>query len=157
MSIIGKIGLGVALCTLGSAAALLPDHKQPGTKAADVKAAEVKSPKVQQPSCKTQWKLCTDNGDMANNYENWSWVKGRCGEAADKTAKYDDPKWSWKTFSYIIRGDDYPKTGIVTLVDQDVKFQNKFGTYVKSKVTCEYDLNKGDKGEVLNVQAMELD
>src|ERR1700730_4813444 len=47
-------------------------------------------------SCKTDWTVCTDNSDMANNYSGWSSAKIDCKFAANDQAKYGTPKWpSW--------------------------------------------------------------
>jgi hypothetical protein len=95
-----------------------------------------------QPTCETDWKVCASNSDLVENNPDWLWKVTRdCRIAADEAAKYGEPKWSWVPFGKYLRGTDYPKTGIVTAIDEDVRFQNGFGTYGRSRVVCVYDLN----------------
>jgi hypothetical protein len=92
------------------------------------------------PSCKSDWTLCTDNSDMANNYKGWFDVKYDCKEQATDMAKYGTPEWpSAFYFASFYPGTNY-KTGLVTVIEPKAKFQNGFGAMVHSKVVCEYDL-----------------
>lgn len=93
-------------------------------------------------SCKMKWQACTDNADLVNNYSRRFDAKVDCERAANKLAKYGDPKWGWLTFSKYHGGNDAPRTGIITIADDKVRFQNAFGTYAKSKVVCEYNLKE---------------
>jgi hypothetical protein len=61
--------------------------------------------------------------------------------AAEKEAKYGDPKWSWVPFGSFLTGKNYVTTGKVTLIDNDVQFSNGFGAMVHSTVRCIYNLN----------------
>ena len=104
------------------------------------------------PSCKKDWHLCVDNADMANNWDNWSHVQVGCKIAAEKEARYGDgPEWPWLSFSTFLKGDDYPKTGVVTAIENDAKFVNAFNAKVRTKVTCTYDLNAN---KVTNIVAI---
>jgi hypothetical protein len=93
--------------------------------------------------CIKDWKACSDNADMANNWSGWIDVRLACKRAANDMAKYGDPEWpSWGSFFITFNiGDDYPKTGKVTAVEKDAKFTNMFNAKVRSQVVCEYDLN----------------
>jgi hypothetical protein len=104
--------------------------------------AEKKAYEDAHPTCATNWKVCTSNSDLVENSSVWLWkVKSGCESAADDAARYGKPNWSWVPFGSYLKGDDYPKTGIVTAIDEDVSFQNGFGTYGRSRVVCVYDLN----------------
>jgi hypothetical protein len=93
-------------------------------------------------TCKMKWQACTDSRDLMNNYR-WLYIaQADCKSSANDLAKYGDPKWGWLTFSKYRRDDDAPHTGIITLTDDGVMFQNAFGTYVKSRVVCVYDLKE---------------
>ena len=100
---------------------------------------EPSAPEV--PSCKSDWTLCTDNSDMANNWHGWTHVQAACEIAAEKSAKYGTPEWPWLAFSSFLKGDDYPKTGIVKAMEDEAKFKNMFNASVKSKVICTYNIN----------------
>lgn len=93
------------------------------------------------PSCKTDWSLCTDNLDLANNYLVNSTAPFECKQEAIARAKYGDPKFPWAyPFSTFHVGDQYPKTGIAILIEKEAQYQNGFGAMVHSEVTCTYDL-----------------
>lgn len=91
-------------------------------------------------SCKTDWALCTDNADLANHYDKLYRATAACKTAAEDRAKYGSPQWPWFAFGSFVPGTDAPKTGIVTLVEGDAKFQNGFGAMVRSRVACKVNL-----------------
>ena len=116
-------------------------------------AVEVKAEKIRMavekedyeaahPTCKTNWKVCANNSDFTDSGA-WSEIVYVCQTASNKSARYGKPQWSWGPFSSHLSGDDYPKTGIITAIDEDVKFQNGFGVYGASRVVCVYDMNSG--------------
>jgi len=93
--------------------------------------------------CSSNWKICADNADLANNNTDYG-VKAKvaCKMAAEDMAKYGTPEWPWlSSFGTFLKGDDYLKTGIVTLIERDAGFKNAFNATVRSRVTCTYDLN----------------
>lgn len=100
------------------------------------------------PTCKSNWRLCSDNADLINHFTDISRGQVGCEIEAKKLAKYGDPKFPSFYFSTFHRGNEYIKTGIVTLIEPDAQFQNAFGAMVHSTVTCTYDLNSD---RVLNV------
>jgi hypothetical protein len=65
-----------------------------------------------------------------------------CKQALEQPVKFGDPEWTWGAFGTFRKGDDYPKTGLVKIIDPDVKIPNGFGAKGHSKVECWYDLNK---------------
>jgi hypothetical protein len=93
-------------------------------------------------TCSTNWKTCVDNADLANNNSVFNIKAGlACKRAADDMAKYGKGEWPWDSFGTFLKGDDYPKTGIVTLIERDAGFKNGFNATVRSRVVCTYDLN----------------
>ena len=103
-------------------------------------AAEKKAYEAAHPTCATNWMVCTNNGDLVENSSIWLKVQVACRLAAEGAARYGEPKWGWISFGRYLRGNDYPKTGVVTAIDEDVRFQNGFGVYGRSRVICVYDL-----------------
>src|SRR5260370_41700836 len=51
-------------------------------------AAGNKESVPQAPSCKSDWTLCTDNADMANNYSGWISAKAKCKSEANESARF---------------------------------------------------------------------
>jgi hypothetical protein len=99
--------------------------------------------------CASDWRQCKDNADFANNYGDILKIQIRCKSEAEKIAKYGTPKFPWLYFfATFLKGDSYPKTGIVVLLEKDAQFSNAFGAMVHSTVTCSYDL---DLDKVSNV------
>ena len=93
------------------------------------------------PSCASDWTVCKDNADMANNFRGWSNIPFACKLAAEDRAKYGSPKWPWFAFGSFLPGDDY-RSGKVTLIERDAQFQNGFGAMVHSRVICKYDMKE---------------
>lgn len=92
------------------------------------------------PSCSNDWKLCIDNAAMINEWNGLSLVQIKCKYAANDIAKYGHPDWSWFPFTNFMPGNDYPSTGMVTLIDRDVRFSNGFGAMTKVTAVCVYNL-----------------
>ena len=78
------------------------------------------------PSCRSDWTKCTDNSDMANNYKGWSDAQYDCKVEATNQAKFGTPEWPSLYFPKFYPGTDY-RTGNVTLVEPEARFQNGFG------------------------------
>jgi hypothetical protein len=92
-------------------------------------------------TCASDWTKCVNNGEMANGNIDWISANVACKFAANDRAKYGNPEWPSLTyFENFYPGTNYITTGIATLIEPDVKFQNGFGAMVRSSVFCEYDL-----------------
>jgi hypothetical protein len=50
--------------------------------------------------------------------------------AGNEMAKYGTPEWPWLKFGRFLKGDDFPRTGVISLVEKDAKFSNAFGAMV---------------------------
>ncbi|WP_376094571.1 hypothetical protein ACE7GA_01395 [Roseomonas sp. CCTCC AB2023176] len=118
-------------------------------------AAAVAPPRLppDETACRTDWRRCADNAQLVNNFRDWALVQTRCKRQATDLARYGDPVWPWFSFGSFLRGDDYPQTGIVVAIEPRAQFGNGFGAKVNSRVTCRYDLNRG---EVVDVQVTGL-
>jgi hypothetical protein len=102
-----------------------------------------KSPTAEpaEPSCKSDWRKCADNRDMADNYGGWSIARYACKQAANEQAKYGTPRWPWYVFGAFFPGTDYLTTGLGVLIERDAQFSNGFGAMVNNvKVKCFYNL-----------------
>jgi hypothetical protein len=94
-------------------------------------------------SCSANWKNCADNSDLANNYSHYFDAQYACKKAAENAAKYGNVEWpSYSYFGTFLKGDDYPKTGKVILIEKDAGLKNVFNATVRSRVTCQYDFNE---------------
>lgn len=92
-----------------------------------------------QNTCKENWSICADNADFINNYSKMFDAKYACKIATNKRARFGDPEWSWVPFGKFRKGNDFPKTGVVKLVDDDVRIPNMFGAKLHGFVECWYD------------------
>jgi hypothetical protein len=107
------------------------------------------------PTCKTDWKLCSDNSDLVNNWRDWVGVQIACKMAAEESAKYGEPKFPWPYyFGTYKKGKTYVEQGVALVVEPDAQFMNGFGAMVHSRVECLYNL--GDK-KVISVQVRPRD
>jgi hypothetical protein len=103
----------------------------------------ISSPRaVALPTCRDDFKICKDNAEMINNYSKMLDATVRGKQELNKSVKFGEPEWSWVPFGSFYNGDSYIKTGVVKIVDNDVKIQNGFGAKVNSVVECWYDFNK---------------
>ena len=101
--------------------------------------------------CTSDWHKCADNAGLINNYHRYD-LQTSCKMEAEHRARYGTPKWaSWLTFETFLAGDEYPKTGIAILIENDAQFSNVFGAMVHSTVECTYDLNQG---KVVNISVI---
>ncbi len=104
--------------------------------------AEKKAYDDTHPTCSKSWRACKDNLDLIENNSAWMFHgKGACMTAAEDTARYSKPKWSWVPFGKYLPVNVYRKDGKVHDIDEDVGLQNAFGIYGRSRVVCVYDMN----------------
>jgi len=96
--------------------------------------------KSQAKLCKTDWKKCTDNAMLVKEFNGIRKIKTACKLQANSQAQYGNPQWTWGIFDTYFIGNDYIKSGLVNLIDNQVKFQNGFGAYKKTQVECIYSL-----------------
>ena len=92
------------------------------------------------PACTADWQKCVDNEDLINHFRGVGLAKVKCKDEATDKAKYGTPEWPWFAFGRFLRGNDFPKTGTITIVENAAKFQNAFGAMAHVKVYCDYDL-----------------
>ena len=61
--------------------------------------------------CKDDWRRCTDNSDLVNNYKGYWEIQSRCDDQANRSARYGTPKWpgfwSGSSFNRFSQGSDY--------------------------------------------------
>ncbi len=122
-----------------------PANSEPTAAAASSPAAAPASqpaaPVVVAASCKSDYHLCRDNSDLVNNFDGIIAAQVACKEATDEHVQYGSPDWPWFIyFSSFFPGHNYAKHGIVDLIDDRVKIQNRYGAMARSRVVCEYDL-----------------
>ena len=113
--------------------------------------AQYRSYKGKVKFCKKDWKQCVDNAMLINEYSGMYKVKAGCKVEANSRAKYGKPDWSWVPFGIYYKGKNYVDTGFVEVVDNTVKFQNRFGAMKKSRVSCVYDL-KSNRVTALSIR-----
>jgi hypothetical protein len=103
------------------------------------------------PTCISDWSKCKDNSDLARNWSGFAEVQVDCKYATNDRAKYDTPQYTSGYpgyFSSFRSGNSAIETGKMLVIDNDVKMQNGFGAWARTKVYCEYDLRNK---KVLNI------
>jgi hypothetical protein len=98
-------------------------------------------PNPEDVACSLDYRKCHDNSHMINTYSHMFIAKTRCQTELSKSVRYGSPEWGWVPFGYFYNGEDYIRTGIVRITDEEVKIQNMFGAKVNSVVECHYDFN----------------
>lgn len=91
--------------------------------------------------CKSDYHACINNADLVEHNNQIIPAQVDCKMATNEHVKYGDPDWPWLSFGSYLVGNDYPKTGLLVLIEKDVKIQNAFSAMVHSVVRCMYDLN----------------
>jgi hypothetical protein len=102
----------------------------------------------QKAACAGDWRKCSDNEQMVNQWSGWTKVQVACENAANDKAKYGDPEWSWLPFSTFQKGKDYVETGNAIAIEKDAKFPNQFNAKVRVQVMCFYNLKSEHVDEV---------
>jgi hypothetical protein len=143
-SILLRSAIAVIVIMAGFESLRSRDVSEPAPKAKPAPAATA----TPAPSCKTDWKLCADNADLANNWSGYYRLRSACKTAAEKAAKYGAPEWPWLAFASFQPGTQSPRLGTMVLIEDGARFPNAFNAKVRSRVVCTYDLNGG---EVLGV------
>lgn len=91
------------------------------------------------PSCANDYTKCADNEDMVNHYEGMATAQSACKTKVDDSVRYGEPKWGWVPFGSFRVGTDFPKTGLVKIVEPDVQIPNGFGAMEHTRVECWYN------------------
>jgi hypothetical protein len=99
--------------------------------------------------CEADWRKCSVNSDIVNQFSGMTTARVACRMAADKLARFGDPQWPTLYFHSYIPGGDGPETGRIILIEPDARFQNGFGAMAHTRVACHYDLRDE---RVLDVQ-----
>jgi hypothetical protein len=131
---------------------VIPNCKEEVTKMLQAEAALPKRPETPKPNksnCKSDWRQCSDNAQLVNNFGDIGRAQLLCKYAAQKLAKYGTPDFPWFSFGSFERGSDFVRIGIATLIEDNAQFQNGFGAMVHSTVICKYDL---DRAQVVDVR-----
>ncbi len=106
---------------------------------ASVVSVDSAKPVQEEHSCKTDWKRCKDNSDLANNYSEYTDARTSCEIAANTKAKFGDPEWSWVPFGKFIPGNSIINLHNILMIDDSVKFQNEYGAMAHVSVNCLYN------------------
>jgi hypothetical protein len=113
-----------------------------GTSPASKQTTETQPKEAGGEACKQDWRECKDNSDVVETSK-----KARdaaafdCKQAATKQTRYGTPDWGWYVFGSYVPGSDAPRTGKLTLVDDNVDVSNQYRAKMHAKIVCEYDLN----------------
>lgn len=103
------------------------------------------------PTCAANWRSCTSDEEVANNWYGWSGLRHECERAASAQAKYGEPKWPSYAFGHYRHptdGTSFVGEGKAILVEPDAQFQNMFGAMVHVRLWCFYDLANGRVSDV---------
>ena len=95
-------------------------------------------------SCRDDWRRCSDNADVVNNYGKYIQVQEECKDKVNEGVKYGTPVWpgfwSGGAFGTFHKGKDYVLTGIVVAIEPNVQIQNVYGSMPHYTAYCRYDL-----------------
>ena len=95
-----------------------------------------------EPTCKTDWKLCADNSELANNWSDLTDAEAACIVQTRHQAKYGEPEYPRLAFQTFINGSSAKDRGTITLVEKEAIFTNAFNAKLHHvRVECDYDLN----------------
>lgn len=91
-------------------------------------------------TCVNDFRKCTDNADVVNNNLDAKYAGGLCRSEVDDHVKYGSPKWPWVKFGKFHTGNDFPRTGEIWIIDDEVQIQNMYGAMARTTVQCKFDL-----------------
>ncbi|MCG5526833.1 MULTISPECIES: SH3 domain-containing protein [Halorhodospira] len=90
--------------------------------------------------CHDNWTKCKDNKDLINNYAGITDAQISCERAASELAKYGDPDFPFISFGRFRQGDNYIEEGVIELIENEAKMSNAFGSMLRVRIHCYYDL-----------------
>jgi hypothetical protein len=93
--------------------------------------------------CAADFTKCVDNSDMVHHYSKMLHAKVECQIELGHSIRFGDPEWGWTLFESFRGGAAAPKSGVIMIIDENVKIPNAFGGKVNSSVECWYDFNTG--------------
>lgn len=114
-------------------------------------ASNPKQPNNDASNCKSDYRACKDNKDLINNYDPSviRVAKSSCKLSVDEHVKFGSPEWDWNDFGSFLIGNDFVKTGIIIIADNNVKIENMYGAKARTEVRCSYDLESKKVLEVM--------
>jgi len=124
-------------------------HSSPEEQSASQPAASAQT--ILDATCRLNWRHCADNTQMVNTYSHWRKVRSECRSVAAQLMRHGEPNFPWFAFRSFLQGDDYPRAGIVTVIEPRAQFRNGLGAVVNGRVMCRYDLRSS---QVLDVQIL---
>ncbi len=92
------------------------------------------------PACRDHWSRCRDNHDVLKTYPAIGEAQVACKSRANSMASYGNPDWPGLPFRETVSGTQAPRTGIITLMEDQARFQNGFGAMARVVVLCSYSL-----------------
>lgn len=95
------------------------------------------------PTCRTDYALCSNNEEMVRTYSKMFDARRGCKRAVEEAAQFGTPDFNIYFFGSFKAGGDFPASGKVTLIDDDVRFKNALNTLIRTRVVCSYDFKSG--------------
>lgn len=102
-------------------------------------------------ACRKDYTQCRTQEELYNNFDLIP-ARVACKSEAKGRANYGDPDFPGSSFvDGYFPSQNTAKTGVITLVENEARFQNAFGAMRRVSIKCTYDL-KAEKLLYLNIE-----
>ncbi|HEY9211765.1 MAG TPA: hypothetical protein VIQ29_02800 [Ancylobacter sp.] len=103
-------------------------------------------------TCRNDYTTCVSQEGLVDTYKEMTEARVSCKRAARKLAHYSDPDLPFYSFESYFPYENSAKSGKISLIENNARFQNGFGSMEHVELKCAYDLKTR---EVLEIFASE--
>lgn len=106
--------------------------------------------------CQNDWTKCSDNADMIEYYSKMNEAREACERSLVENAapfgelEYPPTSRPEPTFGSFYPGNEYPKTGVVKIIQPRVRISSGTGAPVVSAVECWYNF-RNEEAKILHI------
>ncbi|ADH91576.1 hypothetical protein Snov_4311 [Ancylobacter novellus DSM 506] len=99
-------------------------------------------------ACRKDYKSCASQEQLVDIYEGMTQAQTSCKRAARKLARFGDADIPFFAFGTYFPYEGSAKSGKISLIEEDARFQNVYGAMQRVKLKCYYDLETREVVEV---------
>jgi len=91
-------------------------------------------------TCRNDYTACASQEELVDTYPDMTEAHTSCKRAARKLSSYGDADLPFFSFESYFPYENSAKSGKISLIENNARFQNEFGAMEHVKLKCAYDL-----------------
>jgi len=91
-------------------------------------------------TCRNDYIACASQEELVDTYQDMTEAHTSCKRAARKLSRYGDADLPFFSFESYFPYENSAKSGKISLIENNARFQNEFGAMEHVKLKCAYDL-----------------